>query len=138
MLYLHYLSVDRGSRTLTPVRAPAPQAGVATITPYPHILLGCLKGVEPSQTRATILYSTIKLQTPVGGERVELTLFTLRDRIYSPALHHHRSCPPNLCKPPRTRTLTNNFGDCCATITLEACGPTETRTQSPLLKRQLL
>ena len=77
-----------------PVRAPAPQAGVSTIPPYPHILLGCLKGIEPSQTGATILHSTIKLQTPVGGERVELTMFTLRDRIYSPALHHHRSCPP--------------------------------------------
>ena len=133
MLYLHYLSVEP-----SPHFWDQPLKLACLPFHHIHIILGCLKGIEPSQTGATILYSTIKLQTPVGGERVELTLFTLRDRIYSPALHHHRSCPPNLCKSPRTRTLTNSFGDYYATITSETCGPTENRTQSPLLKRQLL
>lgn len=48
-----------------------------------------------------LIYSQVSLTSQfqrtylVGAVWFEQTMFTLRDRIYSPALHHRRSCTPN-------------------------------------------
>ena len=41
------------------------------------------------------LSNNMSMNFYVGAVWFEQTMFTLRDRIYSPALHHRRSCTPN-------------------------------------------
>ena len=94
----------------------------------------------------------------VGAVWFEQTMFTLRDRIYSPALHHRRSCTPNYILfvgvtgfEPIEFHSAGFTGQCSSTIWAALpiifqwtsfCGPNEIRTRNglsptPLIKSQL-